>query len=99
MSFLVRTVLFSLIFVVSSHHSDACGGALIVFFLGFPDLKSFNNRFTETFGRRPAEYRSQVSPHQTVKNIRQMNYLDPSQPLVQAKLDAYTRLAADGMGM
>lgn len=66
---------------------------------GFPDLKSFNNRFTETFGRRPAEYRSQVSPHQTVKNIRQMNYLDPSQPLVRAKLDAYTRLAADGMGV
>ncbi len=66
---------------------------------GFPDLKSFNNRFTETFGRRPAEYRSQVSPHQTVKNIRQMNYLDPSQSLVRAKLDAYTRLAADGMGV
>ena len=63
-----------------------------------PDLKSFNNRFTETFGRRPAEYRSQVSPEQTVKQITQMNYLDPSLPLVLDKLDAYTRLAADGTG-
>lgn len=65
---------------------------------GFPDLKSFNNRFTETFGRRPAEYLSQVSPEQTVKQITQMNYLDPSLPLVRDKLDAYTRLAADGTG-
>ena len=65
---------------------------------GFPDLKSFNNRFTETFGRRPAEYRSQVSPEQTVKQLTQMNYLDPSLPLVRDKLDTYTRLAADGTG-
>lgn len=62
---------------------------------GFPDLKSFNNRFTETFGRRPAEYRSQVSPEQTVKRINQMNYLDPSLPPVRGKLQAYTLLAAD----
>ena len=58
--------------------------------------------FKNTMGMNFYEYltriRFQVSPEQTVKQITQMNYLDPSLPLVRDKLDAYTRLAADGTG-
>lgn len=59
---------------------------------GFPDLKSFNARFRDTFHRTPAEYRALLSPERVIAEQGRRNLISCDDPLLQCKLKEYLRL-------
>lgn len=58
---------------------------------GFPDLKTFNSRFRESFGCSPMEYRGKVLAEYIPKDLAVRRLLPPEDPYVRKKLDEYQR--------
>lgn len=56
---------------------------------GFPDLKSFNKRFRETFGQSPAEYRSKLQPDRVISDNEIRRFVSPDDSTVQQKISSY----------
>lgn len=64
----------------------------IAFDNGFPDLKSFNARFRDTFHRTPAEYRALLSPDRVIAEDGRRSLIAQDDPLLQHKLREYLQL-------
>ena len=56
---------------------------------GFPDLKSFNQRFRATFQLSPAEYRPKITSSLKPDSLNHQNFYDMSHPDVKRKLEQY----------
>lgn len=59
---------------------------------GFPDLKTFNRHFRESFGCSPVEYRGKVLAEYIPNDQTVRKLLPPNDPYVQKKLKEYMRL-------
>ncbi len=59
---------------------------------GFPDLKTFNRRFRDTFGYSPAEYRSRLRTANMNTKGKNRNLIPIQDPAVREKLYEYMRL-------
>lgn len=58
---------------------------------GFPDLKTFNRRFRDTFGRSPAEYRARLKTANMEVEGKDWHLLPMQHPIVREKLQEYMR--------
>ena len=59
---------------------------------GFPDLKTFNRLFRETFHMMPAEYRSRLTATNRPPNYNVRRLCSPGAPSVRGKLEEYLRV-------
>ena len=61
----------------------------VALYNGFPDLKTFNRLFQETFHLTPAEYRQKLPPSMKELPFAKQLYRSLDDPLIQRKLDEY----------
>lgn len=59
---------------------------------GFPDLKTFNKRFRDTFGYSPADYRARLKTTNMEAKGTNRNLVSIQNPIVRKKLCEYLRL-------
>lgn len=64
----------------------------VALYNGFPDLKTFNRLFQETFHLSPAEYRQKLPSSMRSLPFGKQLYRSPDDPLIKGKLDEYALL-------
>lgn len=57
---------------------------------GFPELKTFNQRFKEVFHYLPTEYRQRIDPEHTINILNKQVYLSPEDPSIYGLLKSFT---------
>ena len=65
---------------------------------GFQDVKAFNSKFREVFGRTPSEYRRTLSTESDIPkwSVSSKAYVDRTDPFVLEKLQSYLHPEAPG---